>query len=182
MGSLMAGWDSPVLGDDKKGTTVKIAGSCCCMRWWLLRVSRSVPKLIFSVCLTYVLRIAHARRNRSLTKEEVEAFWKQRRNPEDGGELTSPLASPAKVSPFGSLEKKARSSSPASSPTRVRVDGFLPTGGYAAAGDDSPSKSRDWWTRSSWAFLNEPPQEEPSVRAQSYTPQFHVARIATGDA
>ncbi|KAF8708648.1 hypothetical protein HU200_030028 [Digitaria exilis] len=148
MGSLMAGWDSPVLGDDKK---------------------------------------AHARRNRSLTKEEVEAFWKQRRRPEDaGGELTSPLASPATESPFGSLEK-ARSSPAArgaSSSPRVRVDGFLPVigGDGGAAADDSPSKSRDWWTRSNWAFLNEPPLEEPSGRAQSYMPQFHVARIATGDA
>ncbi|CAL4936840.1 unnamed protein product [Urochloa decumbens] len=149
MGSLMAGWDSPVLGDDKK---------------------------------------VHARRNRSLTKEEVEAFWKQRRRSEDGGELTSPLASPATESPFGSFEKAARFQSQGSggakqaggalSP-RVRVDGFLSGDGAAA---DSPSKSRDWWTRSNWAFLNEPPQEEPSGRAHSYTPQFHVARIATGNA
>ncbi|XP_066334465.1 uncharacterized protein [Miscanthus floridulus] len=143
MGSLMSGWDSPVLGDDGKKV--------------------------------------HARRNRSLTKEEVEAFWKQQRrsrmSSQDGGELASPLASPpanATESPFGSLEK----------PSVVRVDGFLPGGG---PGDDdaadSPSRSRDWWTRSSWAFLNEPPQEEPSARAQRYTPQFHVARIATtGDA
>ncbi|CAN6302941.1 unnamed protein product [Urochloa humidicola] len=151
MGSLMAGWDSPVLGDDKK---------------------------------------VHARRNRSLTKEEVEAFWKQRRRSEDGGELTSPLASPATESPFGSLEKAVRSprrgggakAGGASSPG-VRVDGFLPgDGSDDGAASDSPSKSRDWWTRSNWAFLNEPPQEEPSSRAQSYTPQFDVARIATGNA
>ena len=83
-------------------------------------------------------------------------------------------------SPFGSSEKPA---------AVVRVDGgFLPGGGSVdddddAAADDSPSRSRDWWTRSSWAFLNEPPQEEPSARAQQrYTPQFHVARIATGNA
>ncbi|CAN6286313.1 unnamed protein product [Urochloa humidicola] len=142
MGSLMAGWDSPVLGDDKK---------------------------------------VHARRNRSLTKEEVEAFWKQRRRSEDGGELTSPLASPATESPFGSLEKAARSPrgrGGASSP-RVRVDGFLSGDGDDGAAADSPSKSRDWWTRSNWAFLNEPPLEEPSGKAQSYTPQFDVARIAT---
>ncbi|CAN6291261.1 unnamed protein product [Urochloa humidicola] len=151
MGSLMAGWDSPVLGDDKK---------------------------------------VNARRNRSLTKEEVEAFWKQRRRSEDGGELTSPLASLAKESPFGGrLEKAARSpgrgggakAGGASSP-KVRVDGFLPGGGDDGAAADSPSKSRDWWTLSNWAFLNEPPQEEPSGRAQSYTPQFHVAQIATGNA
>jgi len=40
----------------------------------------------------------NARRNRSLTKEEVEAFWKQRRSrrssEEGGGELASPLSSP----------------------------------------------------------------------------------------
>ncbi|WVZ61113.1 hypothetical protein U9M48_011035 [Paspalum notatum var. saurae] len=151
MGSLMSGWDSPVLGyDDKK---------------------------------------IHARRNRSLTREEVEAFWKQRRrSSEDGGELPSPLASPATESPFGSLEKArsargARTGGGPPSPA-VRVDGFLPGGGNDDGGaDDSPSKSRDWWTRSSWAFLNEPPLEEPSGRAQRYTPQFHVARIATtGDA
>jgi hypothetical protein len=45
--------------------------------------------------------VVHARRNRSLTKEEVDAFWKQRRrrssssSEEDGGDLASPLASPA---------------------------------------------------------------------------------------
>ncbi|KAL6638182.1 hypothetical protein ACP70R_025754 [Stipagrostis hirtigluma subsp. patula] len=123
MGSLMAGWDSPVLGDDNK---------------------------------------VRARRNRSLTKEEVEAFWKQRRS---GGEATT--------APLGSPGIKTGPSSPAG-----RVDSFPDDGGAG----ESPSKSRDWWTRSSWAFLNEPPQEEPAGRAQSYKPQFHVARIATGNA
>ncbi|GJN22804.1 hypothetical protein PR202_gb10403 [Eleusine coracana subsp. coracana] len=149
MGSLMAGWDSPVLGDNK----------------------------------------VRARRNRSLTKEEVESFWKQRRKSEDGGEVTSP----GTLSPFGSLEKSRSSplarggikvetdGTGSSSPPAARVEGFL---GVADDGEgESPSKSRDWWTRSSWAFLNEPPQEEPDGRAQSYAPQFHVARIAsTGNA
>jgi hypothetical protein len=137
MGSLMAGWDSPVLGDDNK---------------------------------------VRARRNRSLTRDDVEAFWKQRRRPEDGGEEC----------PFGSLEK-----TPASYPLArgsLKVETTTTTGGppspaarvegFSLPSDDSPSKSRDWWTRSSWAFLNEPPQEAPG-RAQSYAPQFHVARIAT---
>jgi hypothetical protein len=61
MGSLMAGWDSPVLGGDTK---------------------------------------ARRMRTRSLTKEEVEAFWRQQGKPvpEGRGEIvvdvTSPLASP----------------------------------------------------------------------------------------
>uniref|UniRef100_A0A0E0KKZ3 Uncharacterized protein n=1 Tax=Oryza punctata TaxID=4537 RepID=A0A0E0KKZ3_ORYPU len=145
MGSLMAGWDSPVLGDENR-----------------------------------VL----ARRNKSLTREEVEAFWKQH-----GGEMmttSSPLGSPA----AGGMARSAPvslSKAQASSPRGVRIDpatrveGFFPDDDAAAAAE-SPSKSRDWWTRSNWAFLNEPPQEEIAGKAQSYAPQFHVARIATGNA
>lgn len=146
----MAGWDSPVLGDDS---------------------------------------IVRARRNRSLTMEEVDAFWKQRRKPEDGGEAASPFGSPGTESPFGSLEKARSLPSPLargnkakagpSSPAALLVEGFPGDDGGGAG--ESPSKSRDWWTRSNWAFLNEPPQEEASGRDQNYTPQFHVARIATGN-
>jgi len=55
----------------------------------------------------------------------------------------------------------------------------------AGAAGESAGKSRDWWTRSNWAFLNEPPQEVAPGTAHSYTPQFHVAaagRIATENA
>ena len=31
------------------------------------------------------------------------------------------------------------------------------------------------WTRSNWAFLNEPPQEDRPGTAHTYTPQFHLA-------
>ncbi|KAG8061604.1 hypothetical protein GUJ93_ZPchr0003g18455 [Zizania palustris] len=142
MGSLMGGWDSPVLGDENK---------------------------------------VRAQRNKSLTKEDVEAFWKLHRirlPDQDGGEMSiscSPLGSPSPAamarSPHG-----ARANEPA-----VRVEGFFPDddGGSAA---DSPSSSRDWWTRSKWAFLNEPPQEDDDGKAQSYTAQFHVATIATSHA
>jgi len=58
MGSLMAGWDSPLLGDDTK---------------------------------------ARSMRNRSLTKEEVEAFWRHQGKPAPvnvGGEAVDDVASP----------------------------------------------------------------------------------------
>jgi len=139
MGSLMAGWDSPFLGDDTK---------------------------------------ARGMRNRSLTKEDVEAFWRQQGKPVPEDDVTSPLAFPGRT-----LEKssKQRNRSPAS--PVVRGHDQISTGDAADAGE-SPSKSRDWWTRSNWAFLNEPPQEEAPGTAHSYTPQFHVAagRIATGNA
>lgn len=107
---------------------------------------------------------ARVMRNRSLTKEEVEAFRRQRAKPpakDDGGGdvvVTSPLASPGRP-----LEKSVPSGG---SQMRDAADG---------ANGESPSKSRDWWTRSNWAFLNEPPQEEAPGKAHSYTPQFHVA-------
>ncbi|XP_037444234.1 uncharacterized protein LOC119312603 [Triticum dicoccoides] len=135
MGSLMAGWDSPVLGHDTKGSVL---------------------------------------RNRSLTKEEVEAFWRQRGKPatEDrGGEtlavdVTSPLASPGRPMEKSPLGSSQRSRSPASSPV---------AGGHEEGGPADAGKIRDWWTRSNWAFLNEPPQEERPGTAHTYTPQFHLA-------
>jgi hypothetical protein len=142
MGSLMAGWDSPVLGDDTK---------------------------------------ARRMRSRSLTKEEVEAFWRQQGKPAPEEGVTSPLASPRPTmekSPLGS--SKQRSMSPVARGHEEIAEGD-------AAADDagaSPGKIRDWWTRSNWAFLNEPPLEEAPGTAHSYTPQFHVAaggQIATGN-
>ncbi|VAI39321.1 unnamed protein product [Triticum turgidum subsp. durum] len=92
-------------------------------------------------------------RNRSLTKEEVEAFWRQHKKPApednvDGGE-TVVASSPRQGR---STLFHVRSSPPALTSTSS-VDGD----GEAAA---SPSASRDWWTRSSWAFLNEPPPQQ----------------------
>ncbi|KAM3231328.1 hypothetical protein ACQJBY_061478 [Aegilops geniculata] len=110
MGSLMAGWDSPVLGHDTK---------------------------------------ARVMRNRSLTKEEVEAFWRQRGKPappEDGGgetlavDVTSPLASPGRPMEKSPLGSSQRSRSPASSPV---------AGGHEEIGAADAGKIRDWWTRSS---------------------------------
>ncbi|CAM0877514.1 unnamed protein product [Alopecurus aequalis] len=148
MGSLMAGWDSQVLGDGAK---------------------------------------ARRMRNRSLTKEEVEAFRRQHGKPapvDVGGEavdyVISPYGSPGQTmekSPLGS--SKQRSWSPV-----ARGHEEVHTG-YADVAGESPGKSQDWWTRSNSAFLNEPPQEMAPGTAHSYTPQFHVAggsRIATENA
>ncbi|KAM3279649.1 hypothetical protein ACQJBY_046804 [Aegilops geniculata] len=99
-------------------------------------------------------------RNRSLTKDEVEAFWRQHKKPApednvDGGEtvvVSSPRKGSPKSTPRPSTLSHVRSSPPVMA-SRVDGDGD----GEAAA---SPSASRDWWTRSSWAFLNEPPPQQ----------------------
>ena len=87
---------------------------------------------------------ARVMRNRSLTKEEVEAFWRQRGKPapEDGGgetlavDVTSPLASPGRPMEKSPLGISQRSRSAASSPV---------AGGDEEIGAADAGKSRDWY-------------------------------------
>jgi hypothetical protein len=68
MGSLMAGWSSHVLQDDNKGTPDS-------------KVHRSMVHI--NIHLDFYDRYAVGfMRNRSLTKEEVKAFWRQHKKPE----------------------------------------------------------------------------------------------------
>ncbi|KAK8475040.1 hypothetical protein V6N13_012362 [Hibiscus sabdariffa] len=115
MGSLMAGWDSPV--------------------------SESDPKSVIR------------ERNRSLTKEEVEAYWKsQKQTEEEHAEDT-----------FGPSDTK---------------QGFSDMG--AETNLENVMKKNGWWRRSNWAFLNEPPVLDRPTNSYSYSykPQFHVANLA----
>ncbi|CAA7405740.1 unnamed protein product [Spirodela intermedia] len=94
---------------------------------------------------------ARMERNRSLTKEEIESFWRVRRRSidgEEGEELRSPRSPLKKTEPSFPVGKDAK-------------------------------LTGDWWTRSNWAFLNEPPLEEAADSAHKYTAQFHIAQIAT---
>ncbi|CAA6668834.1 unnamed protein product [Spirodela intermedia] len=99
---------------------------------------------------------ARMERNRSLTKEEIESFWRVRRRSIDGEEGRS-------CGLQGVLSVAAR---PRPRPALVPV------------GKDT-KLTGDWWTRSNWAFLNEPPLEAAADSAHKYTAQFHIAQIAT---
>ncbi|CAL4936844.1 unnamed protein product [Urochloa decumbens] len=147
-------------------------------------------------------------RNRSLTKDEVEAFWRKHggRPAENGEETTIPLAArQLKVmrsmpplrggtrsdddpcSPCGGRQNhhlfpRSEPSSPAT--TTTRGERFFFPGNDDA---DTSSTSRGWWTRSSWAFLNEPPPKEEVLLGRAHQisfacDQFHAARIVTGNA
>ncbi|KAK3148877.1 hypothetical protein QOZ80_3AG0209870 [Eleusine coracana subsp. coracana] len=174
-------------------------------------------------------------RNRSLTKEEVDAFWRQHGRPDTSSHhhQGSPLGSPRVVVsprrsdelqqemippfearrldairslPSSPLARGAGSpsshgghqqqfssarSEPPSSPAAARAEEGLPESGGGAA-DSLPSTSCDWWTRSNWAFLNEPPHtnkhEEASMSGRGRAhkgyalDQFDAARIVTGNA
>ncbi|KAB2030981.1 hypothetical protein ES319_D05G271900v1 [Gossypium barbadense] len=129
MGSLMAGWDSPV--------------------------SESDP--------TSVIR----ERNRSLTKEEIEAYWKSKKQTEE--EHLKATFSPSYTCTHSYLE------------TPLEEHGSKNLRSNSSQEDAETSleniiKKNGWWTRSNWAFLNEPPVLDRPTN--SYKPQFHVANLS----
>ncbi|XWS24382.1 hypothetical protein CRYUN_Cryun28dG0097200 [Craigia yunnanensis] len=110
MGSLMAGWDSPV--SDPTSVILK--------------------------------------RNRSLTKKEIEAYWRSKKKTEE--------------------EHLKAIFSPSDSCSQLVLDMDAETS------PENIIKKNGWWTRSNWAFLNEPPVIDRPTN--SYKPQFHVANLA----
>ncbi|XVE56067.1 hypothetical protein DITRI_Ditri03aG0207300 [Diplodiscus trichospermus] len=135
MGSLMAGWDSPV----------------------------SDP--------TSVIR----KRNRSLTKEEIEAYWRSKKKIEEEHlkAIFSPSDSCSQLeTPFEEYGGKYMRSS--SMPLPDTKQGFLDMDAETSL--ENIIKKNGWWTRSNWAFLNEPPVLDRPTN--SYKPQFHVANLA----
>ncbi|KAJ6773668.1 DNA polymerase EPSILON CATALYTIC SUBUNIT A [Salix purpurea] len=135
MGSLMAGWDSPVPDP---------------------------------ISVKY-------RRNRSLTRGEIDAYWRLKKKTED--DHLRAISSLSSSGQDGADEdhgmKFQRSTSMPAASTR---EAFMVEAG---AGLEHLIKKNGWWISSNSAFLNEPPVLERS--SNSYTPQFHVASPATSE-
>ncbi|XP_022852967.1 uncharacterized protein LOC111374527 [Olea europaea var. sylvestris] len=117
MGSLMAGWDSPV-PDDK---AVKF------------------------------------QRNKSLTKEEIEAFWKSKKRKEE-----EHLREISALSPRSQEQIKEKLFPLLESETSL----------------DKLLQKNGWWISSTSAFLNEPPVIASDGSNQKYKSQYHVANLA----
>nr|XP_023883944.1 uncharacterized protein LOC111996221 [Quercus suber]POE71061.1 hypothetical protein CFP56_57095 [Quercus suber] len=117
------------------------------------------------------------KRNLSLTKEEISSYWKAK-NKEAEGEhrsdiLSSPSGSSTQESTFGDSGKKFERSN--SAPLANRREGFMHMDTETSL--EKIIKKNGWWTRSNWAFLNEPPLSEGA--SNTYTSQFHVAGLNT---
>ncbi|CAN0905879.1 hypothetical protein LINGRAHAP2_LOCUS23912 [Linum grandiflorum] len=126
MGSLMAGWDSPV----------------------------SDPKS------------AKYKRNMSLTKEEIDAYWNLKKKiHEEHLQAVSPRShvqdsrSPWETDEVegGSLPKEERES----------LEKLM------KKKEEEEEVAKGWWKRSNWAFLNEPPVVEQA--SNTYAAQYHIA-------
>ncbi|KAK4599796.1 hypothetical protein RGQ29_009725 [Quercus rubra] len=114
------------------------------------------------------------KRNLSLTKEEI-SYWKAKKKAE-GEHLSDVISSPSgstQESTFGDYGKKFERSN--SAPLANIKEGFMHRESETSL--EKIIKKNDWWTRSNWAFLNEPPLSEGA--SNSYTSQFHVASLNT---
>ncbi|XP_011028858.1 PREDICTED: uncharacterized protein LOC105128754 [Populus euphratica] len=109
-------------------------------------------------------------RNRSQTKGDIDAYWKSKKKTEE--DHLKVLSRPSNCNQDGMYEdglKFQRPSSPAD--TEEFMDSEI-----------EPSleqliKKNGWWASSVWAFLNETPELERS--SNNYSPQFHIASLAT---
>ncbi|KAI3460331.1 hypothetical protein Pfo_016994 [Paulownia fortunei] len=136
MGSLMAGWDSPVPD----------------------------PNLV------------KFRRNKSLTKEEIEAFWKSKKKKEEEHLKDISLLSPRSQKTIFE-EAAERRNQTASTESLSKTENEL----LDMESETSLEKiiqKNGWWISSNWAFLNEPPVIGQEGTAQRYASQFHVAGMA----
>ncbi|KAK4274781.1 hypothetical protein QN277_017958 [Acacia crassicarpa] len=112
-------------------------------------------------------------RNRSLTKEEIDAYWRSRKQIEE--EHLKAISSIAENNK--EQANKYEESEKLSSVELARMKEFI--GGDAGKSLEQLIKKDGWWTKSNWAFLNEPPVMETS--SHKYASQFHVANLASSN-
>ncbi|XP_057975723.1 uncharacterized protein LOC131163039 isoform X2 [Malania oleifera] len=136
MGSLMAGWDSPVRD----------------------------PKLTYQ-------------RNSSLTRGEIDAYWKSKKKTEE--EHLRAISASSDCSPESTPDKyferilQRSSSLPSSNYTKKDIFMEMDETGTSL---ERLVKKNGWWTKSSLAFLNEPPViASAEGTSHKYASQFHVA-------
>ncbi|XP_004501006.1 uncharacterized protein [Cicer arietinum] len=106
---------------------------------------------------------ASLERNRSLTKEEIDAFWKSKKETED--QHLKAISNLSRNIQPGKYEDNV--------PLPRRIKESL--GMDADNNLDQLIKKNPWWTKSNWAFLNEPPVIEAS--SNKYASQFHIAKL-----
>uniref|UniRef100_A0A2P2JLH1 Uncharacterized protein MANES_18G023000 n=1 Tax=Rhizophora mucronata TaxID=61149 RepID=A0A2P2JLH1_RHIMU len=122
---------------------------------------------------------AKYKRNWSFTKEEIEAYWnsKKKIQEEHLRAISSPSESESSQdgTETGDGLKHKRSSSLPSTKTK---QSFMDL--ETEASFEKLVQTNGWWTRSNWAFLNEPPVIERS--SNTYAAQFHIANLASSEA
>ncbi|MED6135953.1 hypothetical protein PIB30_051568 [Stylosanthes scabra] len=113
------------------------------------------------------------KRNRSLTKDEIDAYWRTKKKIEEE-HLRS-------ISNLSEVVQTSRTSNDMSEKKLQRAITMPLHRGNESLNLNIDSnleeliKKNGWWTKSSWAFLNEPPVTESSTN--KYVSQFQVANM-----
>lgn len=117
------------------------------------------------------------RKSWSFTKEEIESYWKLKKKIEE--EHLKAISTPSDGTKGGQeKDDGAKLQRSSSVPAAESKTGFMDKETKASL--QQIMKKSDWWTSSSWAFLNEPPVlDRPS---STYTSQFHIASISNSKA
>ncbi|KAL9234296.1 hypothetical protein vseg_009181 [Gypsophila vaccaria] len=118
-------------------------------------------------------------RNKSLTKEKIEDYWKLRKKSEDEHfKAISPVISEVskRTENFSSKEYRRSTSLPK---IDTKAGHLKPAAKEADVVVEDLIKRNGWWTRSNWAFLNEPPVIQSEVPIYKYASQHHVATLGT---
>lgn len=111
------------------------------------------------------------RRNSSLTKGEIEAYWRKKRTTEEEHlrAISGSLDAPQENKPMDTGKMYQRSSS---LPMPSREKSF--TDMETETSLEKLIKKNGWWTRSNSAFLNEPPVIASEGPTYKYASQYHV--------
>ncbi|KAI9200570.1 hypothetical protein LWI28_010009 [Acer negundo] len=112
------------------------------------------------------------KRNKSLTKEEIDNYWREQKK-KDQEEHLKPISSSGDISNDDDQESKFKEEVEESGVTEkvalMKMD-------KETKNLEKFMKTNAWWTRSNMAFLNEPPVLEGCTKR--YASQFHVANLS----
>ncbi|KAG6408774.1 hypothetical protein SASPL_131797 [Salvia splendens] len=101
-------------------------------------------------------------RNKSLTKDEIDAFWKSKKLKEEEHLRDISLLSPrTQKMIFEEAVESCEGANGEEAESETSLEKLLQKNG--------------WWISSNWAFLNEPPVIRQEGTGHKYVSQFHVA-------
>ncbi|ERM94697.1 uncharacterized protein LOC18422547 [Amborella trichopoda] len=106
-------------------------------------------------------------RNKSFTKEEIESFWKSKKRIEE-----EHLRSISSLSPNSEKDE-----SKSERQVLERSKSFPVTS--SSSDLEKLRLASDWWTRSNWAFLNEPPVTAMEGPSYKYAAQYHLTELGS---
>eukprot|EP00250_Pteridium_aquilinum_P023075 c26160_g1_i1 orf=115-549(-) len=109
-------------------------------------------------------------RSSSCTKEEIEEFWNKHK-----------LAEQERLQAASALTEQLKRANQQDTPMEDRNSNSERDGETLASIEDDLEKLNsfnDWWTKSSWAFLNEPAMKRIEAANYKYKTQFQVADLA----